>query len=186
MVIAQGFGPRPLRYALVGLAVIYYVLLIRHPPDKKLFHAVGWFTEATGLFPQANKAAIEYRLMGWSCAEGAWRPLDPTPYFPIQADDKESRLQRVAHFYKRERVVMRALDEYIYDGHAHGDYDGISGAIGGIELVQVDTPLPPVGGDVVRYQFDPLAPLPATGTTELFYAPKSLREKRCRLPSTSP
>ena len=192
MVVAQGFGPRPFRYALLGVAIIYYVLLIRHPPAKSALHAIGWFTEATGLFPQADRFAVEYRIEGWSCAEGAWKPIDPTPYFPIRADDKESRLQRVAHFYKRERVVMRALDEYISSNHVDGD--GITGAFGGIRLVQLEKPLPPPGGDVERYVWDPLAPIDdnapdckehdSVPVCHLFYAPSSLRKKRCG-PQTS-
>jgi len=183
MVVANGFGPRELRIGLCAVAFVYFALLIRHPKDKTFLHQITWFTEATALFPQADQFAVDYRLEAWSCADLAWHPLDPTPYFQIQADDKESRLQRVAHFYKRERVVMRALDEYVYQGHVDGGDDGVSGAIGGIQLRMIKKPLPPVGGEVERYHFDPLAPMPADAEV-LFYAPKSLREKRCR--PTSP
>ena len=191
MVVAYGFGPRGFRYALCGVAVIYFVLLIRHPSAKSPLHPISWFTEATGLFPQADRFAVEYRLEAWSCAQLAWKPIDPTPNFPIQADDKESRLQRVAHFYKHERVVMRALDEYVTA--AHVDSDGVPGTVGGIRLVQIETTLPPPGGDVQRYSFDPLAPIDdnapdckvaSVPVCFLFYAPSSLRKKRCG-PQTS-
>jgi hypothetical protein len=184
MVVANGFGPRELRLGLCAVAFVYFALLMRHPQDKTFLHQVTWFTEATGLFPQADRFAVDYRLEAWTCADQQWHPLDPTPYFQIQADDKESRLQRVAHFYKRERVVMRAVDEYVYKGHLAGGDDGISGPIGGVKLVMIKKPIPPVGGEVERYHFDPLAPIPADAE-ELFYAPKSLREKRCGKP-TSP
>ena len=97
----------------------------------------------------------------------------------------------MAHFYKHERVVMRALDEYISSNHV--DDDGITGPFGGIRLVQIEKALPPPGGDVERYVWDPLAPIDdaapdckehAVPVCYLFYAPSSLRKKRCG-PQTS-
>ena len=198
MVVAQGIGPKGFRYALIAAAALYFVLLLHPPNDPGRMRPVIFFMQATALFPRADAYALEFRIQAWSCTDLAWKPMDPTPYFPIQADDKESRLQRVAYFYKKEKIVMRALDQYVYDAHTEDPGgDGIDGPIGGIKLVQVDTPLPPPGSDVVRYQWNPLAPiadpLPDCADKKkgevfpacnLYYAPNSTRKKRCGTPRT--
>src|SRR5205823_7427999 len=109
---------------LVGLALVYYFSLIRHPPDARWVRPAAFFTEATCLFPRSDTFAIEYRLEVWSCSK-QWQEIDFRPYFPIQPDDKESRFQRLAYFYDRNRPAMQALDNYISSGHAAGIDDGV-------------------------------------------------------------
>jgi hypothetical protein len=198
MVVAHGIGPRNFRFALIAVAFLYYVLLLHPPNNPGPFRPVIFFMQATALFPRADVYALEFRIAGWSCKENAWKPMDPTPYFPIQADDKESRLQRVAYFYKSEKVVMHALDEFVYDAHtADPGHDGIDGPIGGIKLVQVDKELPTVGSDVERYHWEPFAPIDDSApdckdllphahapVCNLFYASQNLRKKRCGTTTT--
>jgi hypothetical protein len=176
--VAYGPGPRWFRRALVGVALLYFAALVKRLPDHRLVRPFAFFTRATCLFPDAATSKIEYRLAAWSCEARRWRPLDIRPYFPIRAEDKESRFHRVAHFYKRNRTVMQALDAYVTDRHAGVD-DGISGPIGGIRLYQIVEPIPPVGSRVARWRFEPLAAMPAEHVRDLFYTPGPERKLRC-------
>jgi hypothetical protein len=154
--IARGPGPQGVRIALAVLAVGYMVALYK--PDI-LPQPGKFFVDATGLFPYADKVAQEYRLQGWSCGRKRWEWLDPRPYFPLRGDDKESRFQRLAHFYHYNRTVMWALDDFIVGHHPDFD-DGIDGPIGGIQLLDITRPIPPVGTEIERYEYKPLEPVP--------------------------
>ena len=178
--IAVGPGPRWFRLALAGVATLYLAALIKHPPDNDYVRPVGFFTEATCLFPRASSYAIEYRLEVWTCG-GHGEPIDPTPYFPIQPDDKESRLQRVGYFYERNRATMQALDAYISERHAAGADDGVTGAIGGIRLFKIVHKFPDAGEPVERYHFDPFAPVPKDERRDVYYTPGPERKKRCSM-----
>ena len=177
--IAVGPGPRWVRRALVGVACVYYAALIHHPPDVSWVRPVAFFTEATCLFPRASSFAIEYRLEAWACGR-RWESLDPRPYFPIQPDDKESRLQRLGYFYERSRDAMHALEDYVLAGHTTGGvFDGVTGPIGGIRLVKLVRPFPPAGEPVERYEFEPLSPIPDDQRRDVYYTPGNERTRRC-------
>ncbi len=176
--IARGPGPRWFRLVFAVLAAMYFFSLIRRPPQTKLLHPIGFFTECTCLFPAASVYALEYRLEGWSCARSRWEPLDPRAYFPIESDDKESRFQRYAYFYQRERVAMEALDEWIEARHADVN-DAVTGPIGGIRLYRWNRPIPPAGDPVERYVYHPLAPIPDAERKEVFNTRASVRKSRC-------
>ena len=190
--VATGPGPAWLRWALVGVALIYFWGLARESAHKLFGTDVpehgAWlqpaifFTQATALFPQADEFAIEARLDAWVCETQSWQPLDPRPYFSIEADDKESRLQRLAFFYPRvaeDRVVMHALDDYIRAKHAAGADDGVHGAIGGIRLYERTQPIPPPGEPPLHYEFDPFSPVPPEQHKDKFYTKASDRKARC-------
>jgi hypothetical protein len=180
--VARGPGPRWLRYVLVGVAAIYFFMLLKHPSER--WQPLSFFVQATKLFPEADDVALEYRLDAWSCDARAWVPLDPRPFFPIEADDKESRFQRFGYFYADRgsradrRLVLRALDDYIVERHGHVD-DGLAGAIGGIRMYKWRRTLPKPGDPVPRYVYRPLAPVPADERTELFHTVTSTRKERC-------
>ena len=178
IVVVRGPGPGWLRISFAALAVFYFIILLADPPMKGAFRSLWYFAECTRLFPEAKDYDVEYRLEGWSCSARVWQPLDPRPYFPMEADDKESRFQRIGHFYDRKRKVMHALDTYIYKHHKGSD-DGVDGDIGGIRLFRVARPLPHVGDPVERYVYQPLAPVPAEWRTDLYWTPESKRQKRC-------
>jgi len=176
--VARGPGPAWLRATLAVLAGVYYVLLVKHPPPRGPLRSVAFFTECTCLFPTANDYRIEYRLDAWSCGAYGWRELDPRPFFPIEADDKESRFQRLGHFYQQDRSAMQALEAHILTHHPEVT-DGVDGPIGGIRLFKTIAPLPAPGQPVERYIYRPLE-LPADAKRrDLYWTPISERRARC-------
>lgn len=179
--VAVGPGPRWFRLGLAGLAAVYYAALLLPAPEISWLRPVVFFTEATKLFPRSSAFAIEWRLEVWPCGR-KWEPIDPRPYFPIQPEDKESRLQRLGYFYEHSRPVMQALDAYISAHHAAGAADGVTGKIGGIRLFKIVRPFPPAGEPIERYHFDPLGPVPPEQRRDLYYTPASERKRRCEIP----
>lgn len=186
MQLVAGPGPRWFRIALAVLAGCYLVGLFKHPPAKGVFRPISYFMECTRLFPEADTYAIEYRLEAWSCDAHRWLPLDPRPYFPIEADDKESRFQRLGYFYgeraagQTRRTVMTALDDYVLAHHDEAS-DGVPGPLGGIRLYKVARTLPAPGDPVPRYVYQPRGPVPPDAKrTDLFYTRASTRKTRCK------
>ena len=167
-----------MRIALVCLATLYLIALVKHPPQKPVLRVVGFFTESTCLFPNADRYSIDFRLDGWSCADKKWEPLDPRAYFPIQADDKESRFQRFSYFYQRNQPSMQKLDAWIAELHRSRD-DGIAGAIGGIRLAKWTRTIPPIGDEVARYAYRPLDIVPKDERKDLWYTLAADRKSRC-------
>lgn len=180
--IARGPGPKPFRIAVAVVAGLYLFALLKHPSQR--WQPFAYFTECTKLFPEADNVALEYHLDAWSCDQHKWVAVDPGSYFPIEADDKESRFQRLGYFYadrgtkEERRTVLYALDDYIVDRHHHID-DGVAGAIGGIQMIKIRRPLPEVGDPVPRYVYRPFA-VPTKDQSELmFHTPSSKRKERC-------
>ncbi|MBX3157667.1 MAG: hypothetical protein KF773_16970 [Deltaproteobacteria bacterium] len=169
--IARGPGGRHVRRVLVVIAVLYFAALIKSPPQIKGLYAVTFFSQATCLFPEAASYAIEYRLETWSCAERRWNPIDPRPFFPIEADSKESRFQRIAYFYQQSRPVLNALDAWLVDQ--------LPGA-GGIRLVKYLRPLPAPGTPAPHYTYTPLDPVPDEHRRDLYWTRGNDRAARCR------
>ena len=176
--VAVGPGPRWFRLVLVGVAVVYFLGLVKHPPQWRGLRVAGFFTESTCLFPRANVFASDFRLSAWSCAAIHWKPLDPRAYFPIEADDKESRFQRFAFFYQKSRVGMHALEEWIEARHAITD-DGLTGAIGGIKLDRWERPIPDPGSRIEPYVYRPLDVLPTEQLKRLYFTAGPERRERC-------
>lgn len=176
--VARGPGPVWLRRMLVVLAVLYYIALVKRVPDGRWTRPIGFFTSATGLFTSSAVYKISYRLAAWSCSERKWLPLDVRAYFPIRAEDKESRFHRLSHFYKYNKTVLHALDDFVSKRHKSVD-DGVTGSIGGVRLFQTLSPIPLPGSRVERFVFEPLAPIPTDGIRDLYYTPGSERKARC-------
>jgi hypothetical protein len=191
--LVRGFGPRELRFAFVGLAVLYYLGLLHHGWVGWVSKSAEFFVDATKLFPDADRVAMEFRLEGWSCTDRSWHLIDPRPYFPMRSDDKESRFQRLAYFYGvragkpapgtpkdkvPERIAMNALDEFIFAHHKDVD-DGLAGEIGGIQVYVIKKPIPEPGATIDRYDYQPFV-VTEGKRQDLFYTPESKRKARCR------
>lgn len=163
---------------LAWLGAIYLFALIKHPPQSHGMRAISFFTESTKLFPSADLYALDFRLDGYSCWAKHWEPIDPRAYFPIQADDKESRFQRFSYFYKGNRESMHALEAYIEALHPVR-IDGLLGPIGGIRLSEWTHPIPLPGAEVARYVYRPLEIPPRTERKDLYYTRESEIRKKC-------
>jgi hypothetical protein len=178
VIIATGPGPRWLRRGLAVVAGLYYLALLKHPPQVSILRPIAFFTESTCLFPNASVYSIEYRLEAWSCGRRRWEPLDPRAYFPIEADDKESRFQRLGYFYQHNTTVHRALDEWIAARHDTAP-DAVDGPIGGLRFYKWVKPLPEPGTEIERYVYRPLERPPTKERRELFYTRPEERKARC-------
>lgn len=182
-------GPGWLRKVLLVAAGAYLLAIFLGSigsslPRKTLPAPLLYFSQVACLFPHAARMTIEYRATGYSCEERRFRELDHRPYFPIHPDDKENRYHRVAHFYRRNKQVMNALDEHLVERHNSRaglapSVDGLHGAIGGIEVMSLRIPLPQPGTKVERYEQRPLADLPRDWRKYWYRTPKARREQRC-------
>jgi hypothetical protein len=166
------------RRGLAIVAGLYFLALLKHPPQVSILRPIAFFTESTCLFPAASTYTIEYKLEAWSCGRHRWEPLDPRAYFPIEADDKESRFQRLGYFYQRNLTVLRSLDEWIDARHAT-TADAVEGPIGGLRLYKWIKLVPEPGAPVERYVYQPLTPAPTKERRELFYTKGNDRKARC-------
>ncbi len=158
--------------------MLYYVALVHHPPQWRGLRVAGFFTESTCLFPRANRVVSDFRLDAWSCSARRWEPIDPRAYFPIEADDKESRFQRFGYFYHRNRASLEALEAWIFARHPT-TADGLAGTIGGIRLARWTRPIPEVGSTIERYVYRPLDPVPVAQRKDLYYTPAPRRRALC-------
>ena len=169
-------------------------------PAKILPRTPLYFLQIAALFPHAAVASIDYRAEAWLCTERRWQEIDTRPYFPIDAEDKENRFQRVMHFFRDHRTTMRALDDYLVDRHnasshaasqAGGHADGIADdvKVGGILTLSLRLPLPAPGDPLERAQKKPLASYPEAVRKTFYHSTRARRAERCgyaAAPSASP
>ena len=96
--LAQPWAPRWLRRVSVALAVAFLSLLwldaVGAGTSRALPLSLRPFVQVAQLFPNAAENVIEWRILGFRCATGKFEELDVRPFFPIHADDKESRFER--------------------------------------------------------------------------------------------
>jgi hypothetical protein len=151
-------------------------------PSQVLPRAVAYFTQVSVLFPRAAHATIDYRAEAWVCSRQAWIELDTRPYFPIDPDDKENRFNRTMHFLRENRETMHELDRYLVWNHdLHPGDDGIAPGerIGGVRVLSLRIPIPPVGSAFERYRRHPLSYYPESERKYFYHTPDSVRARRC-------
>lgn len=168
-----------LRRASIGVAAFYLLTVWldgigSNLPSKLLPRAWVYFAQIAALFPHASPRVIDYRAEGWSCTERKWEEIDVRPYFKIDQDNKENRFQRALQFYRRNRAVMRALDDFVVqrwnDGHDK---------IGGVRFLSLRIPYPKPAERVRAYQWEPLSHYPQEQRHDWYWTPKSRRAERC-------
>ena len=151
-------------------------------PSRGLPRPIAFFTQVSVLFPKAAHATIDYRAEAWVCSRQAWVELDTRPYFPINPDDKENRFNRAMHFFRDNRKTMHALDRYLVQRHDERPADdGVDPGerIGGVRMMSLRIPIPPVGSQFERYQRYPLSHYPNHERKYFYHTPESVRERRC-------
>jgi hypothetical protein len=191
--VARAWGGGSITVVLGVLAVVYFAAIWSEAAKSGTaakwlrVPAVAYFMQVAALFPGAARHAIDYRVEGYRCRDQAWVELDVSPWFPIDADNKESRFYRAIHFYGDQhphRQTLRALDEFIV---SHADGDAIDAAaqgrggdpIGGVRFVRLQVPFGAPGDGSARYERKPLSAYPADQRKDLYYTPESKRQERC-------
>lgn len=178
-VVAPPSAPGAVRVMLFVAATIYLSMLFlggtrSSVPARVLPASMLYLTQATCLFPRAARMAIDYRVEGWDCVSRRFVELDPAPHFPIHADDKESRFQRVGHFHRRNRPVMEALERYLVGREREA---GVN--IGGVRVSSLRIPFPEPGEPVSRWAPAPLESYPEEQRKVWFHTPTSRRRAHC-------
>ena len=133
-----------------------------------------YFSQVAALFVNAAPKVIEYRAEGWSCADNKWAEIDVRPYFRIDVDNKENRFQRALQFYRKNRPVLRALEDFIIKRH-----NARGASIGGVRFSSLRLPYPGPGEHVSPYEQKPLATYSGDLKHDWYWTPKSRRTQRC-------
>ena len=134
-----------------------------------------YFSQVAALFVNAAPKVIDYRAEGWSCSDHRWIEIDVRPYFRIDADNKENRFQRALQFYRKNRNVMRPLEDYVVKRHNAGG----GAQIGGVRFSSLRLPYPAPGEHVAPFEQKPLASYSADEKHDWYWTPKSRRVQRC-------
>ena len=176
--VAEGIGPRGFRRVLAVLAAAYILAVFSEGVGGSLAHLVYrpvlFFAQIAALFPHPATNVIEYRAQSYGC-DGTVSELDVRPYFPIHANDKESRFDRAMYFYRQHRPTMEALDDYLVREH---NRTGAS-AIGGVSLMSLRIPLPEPGSAFARYTRLPLDSYPPEERKVWYFTPRAQVLERC-------
>lgn len=184
-IVAETGGPAWLRPLLTAAACLYLFTTFLNgartgAPDRLLPPTLRYFIQTTCLFPRAATMTIDYRLEGYTCDGRKFVELDPKPYFPVSADDKESRFYRVVQFHRKTRSVMQALERYVLD---HEKASRAHGPLGGIRVSSLRIPIPKLGEPLPRWNPGPLASYPPDQQKHWFYTPNSRRRTLCGGPA---
>jgi hypothetical protein len=166
-------GPPALRRALTVLGGLYVFFVFHQAifnPSPALY-----FCQIAKLFPGATKYVFEHRAQGYKC-NGDPVEIDVRPFFPIHADDKESRFDRAIHFYSTDRPTMQALEAYVMREYNRSEPDKIAG----IALTRIQTPIPAPGSEFPRYERKPLSEYPEKERQVFYHTPKRVVDERCK------
>jgi hypothetical protein len=178
--LAQPWAPRWLRRVSVALALAFLSLVwldaVGAGTSRALPLSVRPFVQVAQLFPTAAENIIEWRILGFRCATGKFEELDVRPFFPIHADDKESRFERALFFYMKTPLVLAALDEYVTRRQAELGSDQ---RIGGIMILSLRIPIPPLGTVDERYQRRPLDSYSQEWRHYWYTTARADRSRRC-------
>jgi hypothetical protein len=171
-------------YAFVALAGLYLADVWLDGvgstmPGKVLPRSLLYFGQIAALFPHAGEKQIDYRAEGWLCSEHKWVEIDPRPWFPIDQDNKENRFYRAVQFYRENRKVMRALDEYVTSHHNASQDANANKKIGGVRILSLRIPLPAPGTKIDPYKREELAKYPEDQRHNWYWSPGSMRRERC-------
>jgi hypothetical protein len=180
--MAHSWVPKRLRPVVFALATIYLVSLFLNAaakglPGSYLPPALLYFVQTTRLFPTASRAAIDYRLEGWDCGAQQFREITVAQHFPMHAKDKENRFQRVGHFYRQHRVVMRALERYVIEKENAKSSPG--SRVGGIRVSSLRIPFAELGGSVHRWSPRPMSEYSSEQIKRWYYTPVSRKNAFC-------
>lgn len=135
-----------------------------------------YFAEVAALFKNAGMMSISYRAEGWSCSDARWVEVDVRPWFRIDAETKESRFHRTLQFYRKNRTVMRALEDYVV---RKNNASSSLPRIGGLRFLSLRVPYPKLGAHVEPIERKPLSAYPDEMRHTWYVTPTSNRRERC-------
>jgi hypothetical protein len=147
----------------------------------RIHQAVGrpypalYFCQVAKLFPGATLYVFEHRAQGYKCG-GELVEIDVRPFFPIHADDKESRFDRAIHFYSTDRPTMQALESYVIREYNKTEPDKIAG----VALTRIQTPIPAPGSAFPRYGRKPLSDYPEKERQVFYHTTKRVLTSAAR------
>lgn len=178
--------PSRFRGVWITVAALYLVTVFFDGIGSKLPAKITprpwlYFAQVAALFTTAAPKVIEYRAEGWSCSARRWVEIDVTPYFRIDSGNKENRFQRALQFYRKNRAVMRALDDYVVRRRSEAGEP-----IGGVRFSSLRLPYPGPGEHVSPFEPKPLATYPPDQKKEWYWTPKSRRVERCGSAADTP
>jgi hypothetical protein len=190
--VARAWGGGAVVAALTVVSVAYFGFVFAEAykagsAAKRLPAPIAYFTQIASLFPRSARHVIDYRVEAFRCKDKAWEEIDPSPWFPIDADNKENRFYRTMHFFgeHQHRETLRALEDFIW---GHYESDRIAAAargdgrppIGGVRFVRVQSDIGAPGDVEARFAKKPLPSFGPDDRRDLYYTPESRREARCK------
>jgi hypothetical protein len=187
---------RTLRHVARAIAVAYLVGLWVtsvgfRVPHRFMPRTASYFLDIAGLFTTAANRAIQYRVEAWVCADRRWQELDYRAYFPLHADDQESRFHAIMDGFRWDPETMETLDDFLVDHHNSGlagghpqtpgrrTADGLAGLIGGVRYVALRVPLPKPGDHLERYRKWPLDGYPEAYRHVVYRTDRQWIDARC-------
>jgi hypothetical protein len=179
---AGSWAPLSLRRAGAVIGVVYLCSIWLDAvgtglPGRVLPRPLLFFTQVAELFPKASLDSIEWRVRGWRCDLGRFDEIDVRPFFPIRQDDKESRFDRAMFFHHRQRPVLVALDRYITSAQ---NRMRPAERVGGVMLMSLRLPIPPLGESGPRWRWMPLDEYPPAVERRYWYTTAAeARAERC-------
>jgi hypothetical protein len=187
--VASAWGDKVAPRVILGAIAAYYFVAVFAEANhsgtaaKMLPAPLAYFAQVASLFPHASRHAIDFRAEGFRCKDGTWFEMDPHPWFPIDADNKENRFYRAMYFYgdgHPHRATLHALDDFLVKHYNEAARGHGGEAIGGVQFTKVTTPFGNPGEGSERYKRRPLAEVPEDQRKVLYHSPESKREERCK------
>jgi hypothetical protein len=176
--VAASPGSPFLRLALTIVSALYIAGVFIEGAgghlDRLVYRPVLFFCQIAALFPQGATHRIEYRAEGLPC-RGPAIEVDVRPFFPIHADDKESRFDRALHFYRSDRPTLEALESYVRSGYNTAASEKIAGVV----FLSLRVPIPAPGTAFPRYERAPLADFPKEQRKVWYATSRDVVNERC-------
>jgi hypothetical protein len=180
--IAGAPAPSLRTYALLSLATVYLATVWLDGVGSNLPAKISprpwvYFGQIAALFKWAGQKQIDYRAEGFVCADKRWVEIDVRAFFPLDRGNKENRFYRAVQFYRRDRKVMRALEEFVLERHnARVETDK---RIGGVRFLSLRIPYPEPGARIEPYERRELATYPPDQRHDWYWTPGNKRRERC-------
>jgi hypothetical protein len=176
--VAASPGPPLLRLALTIASALYIGAVFIEGAgghlDRIIARPILFFCQIAALFPHGATHRIEYRAEGLPC-RGPALEVDVRPFFPIHADDKESRFDRALHFYRTDRPTMEALESYVRSGYNREASEKIAGVV----FLSLRVPIPEPGSSFARYERAPLTDFPKEQRKVWYATSRDVVNERC-------